>query len=122
MTPGVIASLLTSIALGAAGQLMFKAAARTLPAYSELGLARLLLAMFTTPLILAGFICFFISSVLWIVTLRSMPLSNAYPMVALSYVIIFLGSFYLFGEAVDWRHWAGAGLIISGILLIAGRG
>ncbi|MEZ5339121.1 MAG: EamA family transporter [bacterium] len=122
MKPGVVFSLLTSIALGAAGQLMFKAAARTLPAYSELGLARLLLAMFTTPLILAGFISFFISSVLWIVTLRSLPLSNAYPMVALSYVIIFLGSYHLFGEAVDWRHWVGAGLIISGILLIAGRG
>lgn len=122
MTPRILALLFISIALGASGQLMFKAAARNLPAFSELGLVKLMLTMFTTPLILAGFTSFFVSSVLWIIALRSVPLSVAYPMVALSYVIIFAGSYYLFGEMVGWRHWVGAGLIISGILLITGRG
>ena len=122
MTTHTLVLLIISIALGACGQLMFKAASRNLPPFSELGLAKLMLTMFTTPLILAGFTSFFISSVLWIVALRSVPLSMAYPMVALSYVIIFAGSYYLFGEAVGWRHWVGAGLIISGILLITGRG
>jgi drug/metabolite transporter (DMT)-like permease len=113
--------LVVSIALGAGGQLMFKAAARGLPAFAELGLVRLVLTMFATPMILAGFACFFVSSVLWILALRSVPLSVAYPMVALSYVIIFIGSHYLFAEPLGWRLWLGGLLIVCGIVLIAGQ-
>ncbi len=112
--------LVISIVLGASGQLMFKAAARGLPAFADLGLLGLFTKMFTTPMILAGFACFFISSVLWIIALRSVPLSLAYPMVALSYVIIFLGSHFLFTEPLGWRLWTGALLIVCGIVLIAG--
>jgi drug/metabolite transporter (DMT)-like permease len=121
MSPRIVGMLLSSIALGAVGQLMFKAAARGLPPFSELGLLKLLLAMFTTPMILGGFACFFISSVLWIVAIRNVNLSVAYPMVALSYIIIFAGSAALFHEPVGWRHWAGAALIVGGILLITWR-
>jgi len=46
------------------------------------------------------------------------PLSVAYPLVALSYIVIFLGSAALFGESVTWRHWSGAALIVAGIVLI----
>ena len=118
MSTRTLALLLSSIVLGAGGQLMFKAASRSLPAFSELGALRLLYTMFTTPVILAGFFCFFISALLWIVALRSVPLSVAYPMVALSYVIIFVGSHFLFMEPLSWRHWGGAALIVAGILLI----
>lgn len=117
----VLTLLLSSIVLGAAGQLMFKAASRNLPPLAELGLVRLLLTMFSTPLILAGFACFFISALLWILALRGIPLSVAYPMVALSYVIIFIGSAVLFGEQLSWRHGVGAALIIGGILLITSK-
>ena len=122
MTLRILLLLLVSIGLGATGQLLFKSAARSMAAFAELGLAGLLMAMFTSPKILGGFACFFVSSVLWIVALRTVPLSIAYPMVALSYIIIFSGSYFLFGEAVTWKHWSGAALIITGILLIAGRG
>lgn len=121
MTLRMLGVLLLSIVLGACGQLLFKAAARALPPFAELGLARLLLTMFTTPLILAGFCCFFVSAVLWIIALRSVALSVAYPMVALSYIIIFSGSYFLFSEAISWRHWVGAALIVGGIALIAWR-
>jgi len=121
MNTRVVMLLILSIALGATGQLMFKGAARGLPAFSELGLARLMTTMFTTPLILGGFACFFISSVLWIVALRAVNLSVAYPLVALSYIIIFLGSYLLFNEPLCWRHWAGAALIVGGIVLITWR-
>lgn len=114
-----LAILLVSIVLGASGQLMFKGAARTLPPFAELGVVRLLVTMFTTPLILGGLSCFFVSAVLWIVALRSVALSIAYPMVALSYVIIFCGSYFLFHEPIGWRQWMGAVLIVGGIVLVA---
>ena len=118
MNISVLLILLTSIILGACGQLLFKGAARQLPPFAELGVWRLIALMFTTPMILGGFSCFFISSVLWIVALRTINLSIAYPMVALSYIIIFIGSFYLFQEPLSYRHWLGALLIVGGILLI----
>ena len=121
MNPRILGLLLLSIALGAAGQLLFKGASRNLPPFAELGLLRLILTMFTTPLILGGFACFFISAVLWIIALRGVPLSVAYPMVAFSYIIIFAGSALFFGEPLSWRHWAGAALIVGGIVLIAWR-
>ena len=74
--------------------------------------------MLSTPAILGGFACFFISALLWIFALRQVPLSVAYPMVALSYIVIFIGSAVLFGESVTWRHWSGAALIVAGIVLI----
>ncbi|MCC7479794.1 EamA family transporter [bacterium] len=117
-----LALLFSSIVLGASGQLMFKAASRKLPPFSELGLLKLLQTMFSTPLILAGFACFFISALLWIIALKNIPLSVAYPMVALSYVIIFAGSATLFAEPLGWRHGIGALLIVCGIWLIAGKG
>jgi drug/metabolite transporter (DMT)-like permease len=122
LKPGLIAMLAASIALGASGQLLFKSAARTLPAFGNLGLGGLVVKLLTTPPILAGFACFFISSLLWIFALRQVPLSIAYPMVALSYIIIFVGSAVLFGESVSWRHWVGALLIVAGIALINLRG
>jgi drug/metabolite transporter (DMT)-like permease len=121
VNPKTTLLILLSIVLGAGGQLLFKWAARSLPPFSDLGLLRLLQLMFTTPAILGGFVCFFISALLWIVAIRSVPLNIAYPMVALSYVIIFVGSHLLFNEPLGWRHWAGAVLIIGGILLIAWR-
>jgi undecaprenyl phosphate-alpha-L-ara4N flippase subunit ArnF len=119
MSVRTLALLLTSIGLGAGGQLMFKAAAKSLPPFAELGLFKLVLTMFTTPMILAGFACFFVSSLLWIVAIRNIPLSTAYPMVALSYIIIFTGSYFLFNEPLSWRHWVGALLIVGGIVLIS---
>lgn len=121
MTTRVLLILLVSITLGAAGQLMFKGASRSLPGMAEIGVVRVMATMFTTPLILGGFTCFFASSVMWIIALRSVPLNIAYPMVALSYIIIFAGSYILFQEPVSWRHWCGAGLIIAGIVLITWR-
>ncbi|MDQ3023668.1 MAG: EamA family transporter [bacterium] len=118
MKPGLLLLLAASIALGATGQLLFKAASVRLPAASELGLLGIAARILTTPAILGGFACFFISALLWIFALRQVPLSVAYPMVALSYIVIFIGSAVLFNESVTWRHWSGAALIVSGIVLI----
>ena len=107
-----------SIALGATGQLLFKYASLRLPAFSELGASGTVVRLLSTPAILGGFACFFISALLWIFALRQVSLSVAYPMVALSYIVIFIGSAVLFGESVTWRHWSGAALIVAGIVLI----
>lgn len=118
LTAKTLALLLTSIVLGAGGQLLFKHAARIVHAPSQLGIGRWLLEVFTTGSVLAAFACFAVSAVLWLVALRDTPLSVAYPMVALSYIIIFAGSYFLFSEPVTWGKVIGAVLIVAGIIVI----
>jgi drug/metabolite transporter (DMT)-like permease len=116
--PALLLLLAVSIALGATGQLLFKYASLRLPSFGELGLSGSVIRLISTPAVLGGFACFFLSALLWIFALRQVALSVAYPMVAISYIVIFIGSAALFGEHLTWRHWSGAVLIVAGIVLI----
>jgi len=118
MTVRLITILLVSIVLGAAGQLMLRYAARLLSAPSQLGLLRWLGAVFTSPPILGAFGFFAVSALLWLAALREAPLTVAYPMVALSYIIIFAGSYVLFAEPITWTKLLGALLVVTGIIVI----
>lgn len=113
-----LAILLASIVLGAGGQLLLKSASRFLNAPSQIGLMKWLLELFTNAHALAAFGCFALSAVIWIAALRETPLTFAYPMVALSYIIIFAGSHFLFAEPITAAKLIGAGLIIAGIVTI----
>jgi len=118
MTIRLMSILLISIVLGAGGQLMLRYAARLLAAPSQLGLWRWLATVFSTPSVLAAFAFFAVSALLWIVALREAPLTVAYPMVALSYIIIFVGSYFLFAEPITWTKILGAVLVVAGIIVI----
>ncbi|TCV98921.1 4-amino-4-deoxy-L-arabinose-phosphoundecaprenol flippase subunit ArnE [Biostraticola tofi] len=56
--------------------------------------------------------------VLWLAVLQRLPISIAYPLLSLNFVLITLCAKWFFGETTTWRHWAGVGTIISGILLM----
>jgi multidrug transporter EmrE-like cation transporter len=118
MTARLLAILLTSITLGAVGQLMLRQVARVLTAPSQVGLWRWLISVFTGPTILAAFVLFAVSALLWIAALRETPLTVAYPMVALSYIIIFVGSYFLFAEPITLTKLLGAVLVVAGIIVI----
>lgn len=64
-------------------------------------------------------ICFGGASLLWMYIIKHFPLSNAYPLVSLSYVFGLIAASAIFHESVGLRQWAGAALIISGCLLLA---
>ena len=57
------------------------------------------------------------ATLLWVYILRTTPLSVAYPFAALSFIIVPIGAWALFGETMSWRYGLGMALIISGILL-----
>jgi len=118
MTARLLAILLTSITLGAVGQLLLRQVARMLTPPSQLGLGRWLLSVFTSPAILTAFAFFAVSALLWIAALRETPLTVAYPMVALSYIIIFAGSYVLFAEPITLTKLIGAALVVAGIIVI----
>ena len=58
----------------------------------------------------------------WLVVLSRLPLSTAYPFVALSYLIILGFSTIVLHERPPLLTWGGAGLIMMGIVMIGAGG
>ncbi|MBW4674618.1 MAG: EamA family transporter [Desmonostoc geniculatum HA4340-LM1] len=56
--------------------------------------------------------------VTWILALRTVKLSIAYPVTSLNYVGIFLGSYYFFNEEITLTRILGVFTIFVGVLLV----
>jgi multidrug transporter EmrE-like cation transporter len=57
--------------------------------------------------------------VVWVIGLSKVPVSIAYPMLSLGYVVNAIAAYYLLGEAVTPLRMAGIGVIIAGVVLVA---
>jgi drug/metabolite transporter (DMT)-like permease len=101
----------------AAGQILFRRAAAQLgPATGSgwlLDLARL-------PTMWLAVALYAASTLLWVRILTTVPLSRAYPFVALAFVLVPAASYLLFGESINLRYALGTGLIVLGVVLAAG--
>jgi len=102
--------ILVGVLLNAAAQLLLKAGTNAMP----LGLR---LAM--EPHILAGLACYVVSVVVWIVALSRVPVSIAYPMLSIGYVVNAIAAWYLLGEAVTPMRLVGIGIIVLGVFIVA---
>ncbi len=98
------------------GQVLFKQAAKLpAPLTTVPGMTALLLNIwFWLALALYG-----VATLLWIMILQKVPLSQAYPFAALGFVIVPLASWLVMGETLSPLYCAGIALIIAGILVIA---
>ncbi len=103
-----------TLALTLFGQLMTKA--RALDHAREAGDRQVhyLLAMMTDPRYLAGLSAAFLASFCWLFAIKETALSVAYPFMALSFILVPLGSAWLFGDRLTM------GQIIGGVLIAAG--
>ncbi len=112
--------LLAGVALNAAAQLFLKAGTN---ATGVITLARAswwptLVTVLHTPPFFAGLLCYALSLVTWIIGLSRVPVSVAYPLLSIGYVINAVGAHYLLGESVSLARWMGIGLVILGVVLI----
>jgi multidrug transporter EmrE-like cation transporter len=115
MTTATMVLILGAIVCSAAGQLLLKSGARQL---SGLGGLEFLLAAVRDVRILSGLAAWIGWTVCWLYVLRVAPLSRAYGLTSLTYVIIPLASIYLFDEHVRRLHVAGIILISVGIACV----
>jgi len=121
MTVAAFAFLLTGVLLNAAAQLLLKAGTN---ATGVITITRdnwlpTFLGMATEGHFVAGIALYAISVVVWILGLSRVPVSIAYPMLSLGYVVNAIAAHYLFGEAVTLARWLGIGFIIAGVWLVA---
>jgi multidrug transporter EmrE-like cation transporter len=71
------------------------------------------------PYVFAGLCTFVISMASHLFVLSRVQLSYAYPFLSLAYVIVAVGSWYLFSEDIGLWRVLGIGLIILGTIFIA---
>lgn len=113
---------LFSIFLGATGQFLFRLGMLSYGKVSVDNIWKQLFGIITTPAIFFGFVCFGISSILWLVVISRWELSYAYPMVGLGYVIAILYGFFFLQEAITFPKLLGSGLILLGISVLGWLG
>ena len=121
MTVSAFAFLLTGVLLNAAAQLLLKAGTNVL---GVLTLTRdnwvdTLTRMATQGYFVAGAAFYAVSLAVWILGLSRVPVSVAYPMLSLGYVVNAIAAHYLFGESVSLSRWLGIGFVIVGVWLVA---
>jgi multidrug transporter EmrE-like cation transporter len=54
-----------------------------------------------------------------VIGLSKVPVSIAYPMLSIGYVINAIAAYYLLGESVTPMRFAGIGVIIVGVFIVA---
>jgi drug/metabolite transporter (DMT)-like permease len=124
MTPSAFLFLLTGVLLNAAAQLFLKGGT------NRMGVITLTLDNWPATIarmagegfFVAGVVLYGISLVVWIMGLSRVPVSIAYPMLSLGYIVNAIAAHYLFGEAVTAQRWLGIGFIVAGVFLVARSG
>src|SRR5438552_4514857 len=104
--------ILGAVAFSAMGQLFLKSGAQHL---AGLGRLEFLLAAARDMRVLSGLAAWAASTLCWLYALRAAPLSTAYGLSSLTYVLIPLASIYVFGEQIRRLHALGMVLIILGV-------
>lgn len=113
--------LVLAAGLATAGQLLLKAGMTEIGEVTTVGPGQMLSlvgSVVTTWKTVLGLLCFGASSLFWLVVLSRVPLSTAYPFVAMSYLIILGFSTIVLHERPPLLTWGGAFMIMTGIVLV----
>ena len=114
--------ILTGVGLNAAAQLLLKVATRPLAHFSDfsadtLGNAALILSK--SPQFWTGMLCYGASLCVWLAALSKAPVSTAYPMLSLGYVVVAVVSVTWLGESMSVPKVLGIALICAGVILVS---
>ena len=113
--------VLAGVLLNAAAQLFLKAGTNAVGHFEfhADNIVPVGLKLAFQPFIMGGMACYAVSLVLWIMALSRVPVSIAYPLLSVGYVVNAIAAHYLFGEAVTATRWLGIGFIVIGVWLVA---
>ncbi len=114
---------LGSIVLASTAQLLMKSGMLALPSISIAHWPSLstLLAGWPAVAVLFGMLCYGLSMVCWFMVLRYLPLSRAYPLISLSYAVVYLAAVFLpwLNEPMSLRKNLGVLIILLGVWLVS---
>lgn len=73
--------------------------------------------MLFNPYIIISLILTLLAGVSWMIAMTKFDISYAYPFTTLGFVLVFIFSVILFGEAINWNKIIGLILIVFGIII-----
>jgi drug/metabolite transporter (DMT)-like permease len=111
--------LFAGVVLNATAQLLLKAGTNVIGVIASEDWPRQFGRAALEPHIAAGLGCYVVSVAVWIVGLSRVPVSVAYPMLSLGYIVNAIAAHYLLGESVSAARWLGIGFIVVGVWLVA---
>lgn len=116
--PAQFLKLLSFSLFMAIGQVLFKQVSMQSPPLADW---RAIVSLGLNGWFVAAILLYGAATVLWISVLRELPLSRAYPFIALGFVLVPIAGRIFFDEVLDLRYFAGVVLIMAGILLTIRR-
>jgi multidrug transporter EmrE-like cation transporter len=119
MSLGLFGLIFVSVSLNAMAQVVLRKAmlAGPIPPVSEP--VALVLALIGNLWLWAGMVCYALSIGLWLAVLSKAPVSVAYPMLSIGYVIAAVMGVFFLGEAVGAARALGIALICVGVVFVA---
>jgi len=120
-------TLLGAVFLGALGQISIKAGVVHLKELFGQNLTISLILqnpgrVLLSPWVLGGFVAYAFSSLIWLTLASRYRLSLIYPMVAMGYVFVVLGSIVVFHDRPTVYTWVALTFIVIGVSLLAKTG
>lgn len=116
------AMILLSVVLSAAAQVALKAGMASAPVRQALAAGLRPMAIVNvafSPLIMLGLLFYVLSAAVWLAVLSKMPVSSAYPFVALAIVLTSVLGRLVFHDAFTIPKIAGTLLIVTGVVVLA---
>ncbi len=113
--------VLTGVLLNAAAQLLLKAGTNRIGefAFSLDNVVPIGIKVASSPFVMGGLACYAVSVVVWIMALSRVPVSVAYPMLSIGYIVNAVAAWLLFGESLAAQKLVGIGFIVVGVWLVA---
>lgn len=114
--------ILTGVGLNAAAQLLLKLATRPLAHFSDFEFQTLsssVAILFRSLPFWGGMLCYAASVCVWVAALSKAPVSTAYPMLSLGYVVVAGVSVLWLGETLSSAKVLGIALICVGVVLVS---
>jgi multidrug transporter EmrE-like cation transporter len=114
--------ILTGVGLNAAAQLLLKLATRPLAEVSGFSVDTLTGSVSILSRSLpfwTGMMCYAASVCVWLAALSKAPVSTAYPMLSLGYVVVAAVSVAWLGESMNTGKMLGIALICVGVILVS---
>ncbi len=121
MTPIALTLIFSGVLLNALAQFLLKASTNAIGHFEFTGSNVLPIALkfASQPYFLGGLTCYVISLVVWVMGLSRVPVSIAYPLLSIGYVVNALLAHYWLGEDLSLQRWFGIGFILLGVWLVA---
>jgi multidrug transporter EmrE-like cation transporter len=113
--------ILSGVGLNAAAQLLLKSATKPLGQFTVFNadvLTSSILILFKSLPFWSGMVCYGASLCVWLAALSKAPVSTAYPMLSLGYVVVAVVSVGWLGESMTPAKIAGIALICLGVVLL----